>query len=899
MKFCLPLTAVLASTFALHAEEPEKEKTSNITHLEATRLFRQFGPAEFNAGKEIYSQACVVCHGDTERAAINDTVRRFHEAPLQNGSSPHDLFQTLTKGYKNMAAQPWMTPEQKYWVIFYIREAFLKTQNPSQYFKVTPAYEAGFFKTPKGKETIPWRIDATPPIPKPSIPHSEVDQGPVLFGHFSVNANNYVPKGVIIGLDPKAKSVASSQHNAIYDLDTGRLAAFWSGGSIDWEDLNYSGTHSVNASIVGSTVFESPVGMAWASPKPFGPGQHADFVDPRLEGTDGRKYGPLPRDYFQYLGTALNTPKPAIHYKVQNAEVIDMPSLVEMNGVNYFVRTISIAPHAGNLYLRTQAQVEQVSTRVFAAKPIAYTHPSADINDGILQLPATETTVTLHFVATRRDDSKALEKVTAKQLGLSDLTWPTLPTADSAKYLAKSLDQAETLETTYVAGTPDGAFLVDSIKLPQEKDNPWNTRIRVSGLDFLGTDRLAFSSWTGDVFIADHIQGPGDAKVKLTRIASGLHQPLGLKVRDGEIFISCRDQIMRPHDFDGDAKADYYQAFNSDHELTMHFHEFAAGLDTDQEGNFYYVKCSQHFDSAVIPSHGTLIQVSKDGKDSKQIAYGLRSNNGMHVDDDGSVWLTDQEGFWNPQNKIMRVTPGAFHGNMLGWHDSTKISARDEDMVEPMVWLPKQYSNSPSEVFRFPSKGWGPLNGTLGYFEYGKGQLMTLPYEEKNGKLQGAAQALPLKPFSTGIMRGRFHPSDQSFYVGGLFGWGGTQRDWGGIYRVRPLEKPLYTFTGYQASSGKLVLTLTDAIAPGKLSPTDFTLVSYHIERSASYGSKLENERELAVKNVALSADGKTITLDVPSLAPTRILYIQASLSTPEGPVKRELYGSIYDLGNP
>ena len=30
---------------------------------------------------------------------------------------------------------------------------------------------------------------------------------------------------------------------------------------------------------------------------------------------------------------------------------------------------------------------------------------------------------------------------------------------------------------------------------------------------------------------------------------------------------------------------------------------------------------------------------------------------------DGSFFLTDQEGFWNPKNRIDRVRPGEFHGN--------------------------------------------------------------------------------------------------------------------------------------------------------------------------------------------------------------------------------------------
>ena len=39
------------------------------------------------------------------------------------------------------------------------------------------------------------------------------------------------------------------------------------------------------------------------------------------------------------------------------------------------------------------------------------------------------------------------------------------------------------------------------------------------------------------------------------------------------------------------------------------------GLQTDAEGNFYYAKAARHALNAVVPQHGTLLRVSKDGSD--------------------------------------------------------------------------------------------------------------------------------------------------------------------------------------------------------------------------------------------------------------------------------------------
>ena len=53
---------------------------------------------------------------------------------------------------------------------------------------------------------------------------------------------------------------------------------------------------------------------------------------------------------------------------------------------------------------------------------------------------------------------------------------------------------------------------------------------------------------------------------------------------------SGRDQITRLHDTNGDNEADFYENFNNDGEVTHNTHEFATCLETDKEGNFYYLR---------------------------------------------------------------------------------------------------------------------------------------------------------------------------------------------------------------------------------------------------------------------------------------------------------------------
>ena len=164
----------------------------------------------------------------------------------------------------------------------------------------------------------------------------------------------------------------------------------------------------------------------------------------------------------------------------------------------------------------------------------------------------------------------------------------------------------ERLPARAVIGRDNGPFAVDLLLVPQS--NPWLCQLRLSGFDFLADGRrAAVCTWDGDVWLAEGVDRP-EKGLTWRRIASGLFQPLGLKVVADAIYVCCRDQIVRLRDLNGDGETDFYENFNNDHQVTEHFHEFAMDLQTDAEGNFYYAKAARHGLPAVVPHHGTLLE---------------------------------------------------------------------------------------------------------------------------------------------------------------------------------------------------------------------------------------------------------------------------------------------------
>jgi NHL repeat len=445
--------------------------------------------------------------------------------------------------------------------------------------------------------------------------------------------------------------------------------------------------------------------------------------------------------------------------------------------------------------------------------------------------------------------------------------------------------------------TDAGPFAVDTLPLPEK--NPWSARLRLTGLDFMagGTDLMA-CTWDGDVWRVSGLDR-ADGRLTWRRVASGLFQPLGLKVVDGAVFVCCRDQIAVLRDLNGDTETDFYECFNSDHQVTESFHEFAMGLQTDTDGNFLYARGARHGKPAVVAHHGTLLRVSRDGSTTEILASGFRAPNGVCVNPDGTFFVTDQEGHWVPKNRINWIRPGnRFFGNMWAFTDVTDRT--DAAQEEPVCWITNYFDRSPAELVWVDSKSWGGLSGALLNLSYGHGKVYVVPHERIKDGMQGGMVALPLAPFPTGVMRGRFSPADGHFYLCGMYAWAGNQQAPGGLYRIRATGKPAYLPVKYHVVSNGLALTFSDPLHPNTAAELhNFGLKVWDLLRSERYGSPHLNERPLRVTAAQLSADRRTLTLTIPELGPTRGMELWYSVRGADGQeVDGLLHGTVNERGD-
>ncbi len=832
-----------------------------------------------NHGREIYQQICHTCHGDINLPGSIPNALRFGEGEFQHGNDPYTMYQTITRGWRLMAPQMQLVPQDKYAVIHYIRSNFLKEHNPDQYFDVDDDYLASL---PRGNEMGP--------KPVKYEPWKAMDYGPFLSGTFEIVPEesgrfhwpegkdlrgqvepdaNIAYKAIAIRLDPGEGGVSEGNTWLAFEHDTMRVAGVWKGeGFINWQGINFDHQHWFWPRTSGKIVYETEDEPGWANPAT------GKFEDERFIGLDGRRFGPLPRAWTHYKGLYRHANRIVISYTVGEVEVLESHLLTESGDI---ARILNIGKSQKELTLRLANGGSRMTLQ--GSKVVQLSE-----QDGFLiaTIPAKATPLNLAFIS--GDASPAIPQV---DLDLEPLTH------------GSPSEWQQTITSPIVRGNQDGPFQWDSFTIPRE--NPWKSWLRTTGIDFSPDGKSAYlCTWDGDVWKVDGITEESALNASWKRIAAGLFQPLGIKLVRGKIFVSCRDQLVRLHDLNDDGEMDYHESFNSDHQVTEHFHEFAMGLQTDADGNFYYAKSARHGRPPLVAHHGTLIRVSADGSTTEILANGFRAANGVCINEDGSFIVTDQEGHWNPMNRINWVRPGdKFYGNM--WSYGAGDNSANSAMEQPLAWVDKGFDRSPAELLWIDSKSWGPLNGKLLNLSYGHGRLEIVPYEFIDDQPQGGLSRLSIPDFPTGIMRGRFHPDNGHLYLTGMSAWGTAQLHLpGGFFRVRATGKPSYLPIGLTATEEGVKVTFSEALDPSSISAEDVIKVcTWALLRSENYGSDHYDKKTLTVSGTSLSADGKTLTIKLPEIEPVWQMSIQYKFKGRNGAaVEGEIQNTIHQLGS-
>jgi len=876
-----------------------KDDTLDLDHAGIISKFRS---RDFETGKGIYHGYCFNCHGNDGNTPSLPTARAFGNQKMRFGSDPFRMFMTLSHGNGLMAAMRHLTPKERYQVVHYVREQFMKPSNPD-YFTVNKAYLASLPKGTRNGSEQPDMIR---------------DYGPALASQLGRQFSS------VLNVNLGSTTIA-------YNLHSMDQAGIWRGG------LNLTETQHVRDRGEGTVSPVSDEIQAW-SHWAWG---HGGTLDYSREGLLPR--GPLPTRWMDYRGHYKHGKRIVLSYSIDGRSILETPAetrhgivhAMQVSGGNPLILSVAKAaatedaistigsfaagsqslPHA-----KTVGDAEQafIISYQFAGGEITNYTAAAVTGDTdqlrwsidsqqrlCLQIPEDRKTRNLAIHRSQGKGTESLDQWIASLQPSANL----LVVAPSNLIGGGKLSWPQTVKTVGYPGLEPTGYALDTLTLPES--TPWNTWFRTSALDFFADGRMAVSTYGGDIWIISGI----DRELKnlrWKRYASGLYEPFGVKIVDDHVFVTCKDRIVKLHDLNQDGEADFHESFSPDSDVSVNFHAFNFDLQTDEAGNFYYSK-SGHGADSTLP--GAVIRISPDGKHREVFCTGFRTPNGMGMLPGGRPTASDNQGQWTPASKVSLLKPNGFYG----WVQTYSIPGKWEpgggtiDVKKvvppstfdpPLIWMPQDFDNSSGGQLWVDDERWGPLSGHLLHTSFGKGWMSYMMIQEVNGQSQAAIAKLPFD-FRTGIMRARVNPADGQVYATGLQGWNGGGRAGlldGGLQRLRYTGRPWQMISDCKVEADGLRISFNFALDPDSATAADsYVAEHWNYHWRSSYGSDRYSPQtdkpgvdKIGIESVTLGADGRSVKLNIPHMIPVDQAHLIVRVKAEDGSAfEDEIYWTI------
>lgn len=717
----------------------------------------------------------------------------------------------------------------------------------------------------------------------------QMDTGPFLSASITGPGGN-VFKGIVVRLGDKRTA------SICYDTELMRASAGWT-GYVKFDPARFG--IIVPPRIDGPVTFTTPQFGGWT--------RTDDFSKFR----ETSRYGGLPKTEAHYEGLYRHGQRVVMEWKIGSGgagegyqgkptTILESPWLEEADNVAALTRTLWVGPSNTPLAMIVAEENSHVRLRDGGSNATFMRGPG---NTHVIKIPPRSKPVSLKlFIAAGPVDYRELDKLVAASTPPEDLTTLIKPSTPIWGEPLVTIGEVSEIRSPYV---------IDTITLPF--DNPFKALMFCGGHDFLPDGRAVMCTLHGDVWIVDGID-QSLKKITWRRFATGLFQPLGIKVKPSasgqknvggmDVYVVGRDQITRLHDLNGDGEADRYENFNNDAYVSLAGHEYVTCLETDRAGNFYYIKGNCNSE---IPHDGCLLRVTPDGSKLEVFATGFRNSDGIAIGPNDEITVAPQEGEWTPASSVFDVHQGRFYGMTSSHHQPTKPT----DFYRPFAWFPRLADNSSGGQTWVPKGDLGPLSGQMLLLSFGQCELRVmmrepLPVDDQSTNptvaswgqrrsplvtMNGGSTELPLT-FASGIHRAKFHPHDHALYLTGLKGWVTSAVNDGCFQRVRYTGQPVDLLLGMKTYHNGIALTFSRELNRDDVVNVDnYQIEAWNYHWSSTYGSpdlrpsapgQLGRDPVEPV-SVTLLPDNKTLFIEIPDLKPVDQMGISYSLRSADG----------------
>lgn len=395
---------------------------------------------------------------------------------------------------------------------------------------------------------------------------------------------------------------------------------------------------------------------------------------------------------------------------------------------------------------------------------------------------------------------------------------------------------------------------------------------RVGAMDFHPDGRLLLTTWDsiGALYALEGVESGDTNQISIERIATGLSEPLGMKIVDQDIFVLQKQELSQLIDEDKDGVIDEYRTICDAFAVRPDFHEYSYGL-AYKDGFFYAnlglaMRLMSH--EVQLEDRGTAIKMDLDGN-YQRVATGLRQANGIGIGPEGEIFLTENQGQWVPACKIIHLQEGHFYGCQYQTGDRYE----NEEATPPAVWLPHhEIGNSPGQILSIDD---GVYKGQMLHGEVTHGGIKRVYLEKVKGAYQGAVFRFS-QGLEAGINRLVWGP-EGALYVGGVgmngnWGWKGKQF---GLQKLVPNGKVPFEILALRAQAEGIEIEFTVPLGEQQgEKASDYFLEQWRYEATPSYGGPKLDQEELKIAAITVSSDRRRVQLNVPNMKEGFVIYL-------------------------
>ncbi|GAA5155560.1 hypothetical protein GCM10023340_41170 [Nocardioides marinquilinus] len=416
---------------------------------------------------------------------------------------------------------------------------------------------------------------------------------------------------------------------------------------------------------------------------------------------------------------------------------------------------------------------------------------------------------------------------------------------------------------------------------------------KVTGLEWMGDDLLVLT-WggnnndqgnvaLGEVWRLSGVKdATGPADVTRTLIANGLKEPQGIKVVDGDIYVSEKQQLTKLTQPNASGVFQGRQVIAT-LPTDTNFHEFAFGM-LYRDGKFHLnLSVSINLGGATtVPQgsydRGTHVTIEKDTGKIEFVAGGLRTPHGMGEGPNGEIFVTDNQGGWLPANKLVEIKPGRFFNHFTTEPDGSRGRFDDQPVTKPIMWMPQnEIANSPSTPMWVEE---GPYKDQLLIGDVTYGGLQRGYLDKVEGEYQGALFRMT-QGLEAGVSRVLRDPENGDLYIGGI----GNGGNWGqngklryGLQKLSLNGAVPFDMKSMEVIEGGFKITYTEPVSPATLQDlaSKYQVEQWRYRPTAQYGGPKIDEESLEVTSATPSADGLSVELQIAGLKEDRVVHLRS-----------------------